>query len=56
MTPVLFLLMLTGVGYVSWLLTRFLVWLDGAEERAEDVLETADGKEVDKVEESRGAA
>lgn len=36
MAPVLFLLMLLGIGYVSWLLTRFIVWLDGADERGED--------------------
>lgn len=46
MTPVLFLLMLIGVGYVSWLLTRFIVWLDGADERGEDAAETPEGKEV----------
>ena len=38
--PMLDILMLTGVGYVSWLLTRFLFWLDGADERGEDANES----------------
>lgn len=56
MAPVLFLFMLTGIGYVSWLLTRFLVWLDGADERGEDTAETPEGSGADTVKERRGAA
>lgn len=56
MTPVLFLLMLTGIGYVSWLLTRFIVWLDGADECAENTAEAAKSEEADAVKERRGAA
>ena len=56
MTPAFFLLMLIGVCYVSWLLTRFLVWLDGAEECGEDAAETAESKETDTVKQRRGAA
>lgn len=56
MTPILFFLMLTGVGYVSWLLTRFLVWLDGADECGEDAAETPEGSEAGTVKERRGAA
>ena len=41
-----FALMLTGVGYVSWLLTRFIVWLDAADECGEDAAETPEGKEA----------
>ena len=32
MTTMVFALVLIGVFYVSELLTRFLVWLDGADE------------------------
>ena len=56
MTPVLFLLMLSGVGYVSWQLTRFLVWLDGADERGDGATEAPEGEEADTLKERRGAA
>ena len=56
MTPVLFLLMLTGIGYISWLVTRFIVWLDGADECGEDAVETPKGAGSDTVKERRGAA
>ena len=32
MTPIVFLLVLIGVSYTSYLLTCFIVWLDGADE------------------------
>ncbi len=32
MTPAVFILTLIGVSYVSMLLTRFFIWIDGAEE------------------------
>ena len=32
MTPIVFLLVLIGVSYTSYLLTRFIVWHDGADE------------------------
>ena len=32
MTPMVFILVLIGVCYVSDLLMRFIVWLDGADE------------------------
>ena len=56
MTPAFFLLMLIGVGCVSWLLTRFLVWLDGADDCEEDIPEAAEGSGSDTVKERRGAA
>lgn len=40
MTPLVFVLMLIGVGYVSNLLMHFIVWLDGADECEEDTAET----------------
>ena len=36
MTPMVFILVLIGVCYVSELLMRFIVWLDGADECEED--------------------
>ena len=36
MTPMVFILVLIGVCYVSGLLVRFIVWLDGADECGED--------------------
>lgn len=55
--------MLTGVGYISWLLTRFLVWLDAADECGENTAKELDGKETGAVnpscgvvQEPRGAA
>ena len=36
MTPLVFILVLIGVCYVSELLMRFIVWLDGADECEED--------------------
>ena len=36
MTPMVFFLVLIGVCYVSDLLMRFIVWLDGADECEED--------------------
>ena len=36
MTPMVFILVLIGVCYVSDLLMRFIVWLDGADECEED--------------------
>ena len=56
MTPVLFMFMLIGIGYVSWLLTRFLVWLDGADECGEDAAEASKGGESGAVGERRDAA
>lgn len=35
MTPVVFVLTLIGVSYVSELLVRFIVWLDGADKCAD---------------------
>ncbi len=37
MPPMVLLLVVLGVGYVSKLLTRFLIWLDGADKPEEDV-------------------
>lgn len=31
MTSLALLLAVLGAGYVSWLLTRFLIWFDGAD-------------------------
>lgn len=56
MTSILFLFMLLGIGYVSWQLTRFLVWLDGADERGEDAAETPEGGGTGRGKERRGAA
>ena len=39
MTPMVFILVLIGVCYVSELLMRFIVWLDGADECEEDAEE-----------------
>ena len=36
MTPMVFILVLIGVCYVSKLLMRFILWPDGADEREED--------------------
>ena len=36
MTTMVFILVLIGVCYVSELLMRFIVWLDGADECEED--------------------
>ena len=36
MTPMVFILVLIGVCYVSDLLMRFIVWLDGADECEEE--------------------
>ena len=36
MTPMVFILVLIGVCCVSELLMRFIVWLDGTDEREED--------------------
>ena len=32
MTPIIFLLILIGVSYTAWQFTRFIVWLDAADE------------------------
>ena len=42
MTPIVLTLALIGVGYISELLMRFIVWLDGADECAEDLGQAAD--------------
>ena len=36
MTPMVFILVFIGVGCVSDLLMRFIIWLDGADECEED--------------------
>ncbi len=40
MTPLALLLTLLGVGYVTRLLMRFFVWLDGADAPEETAAET----------------
>lgn len=32
MTPIIFLLILIGVSYTAWQFTKFIVWLDAADE------------------------
>ena len=52
----LFILMLTGVGYVSWQLTRFIVWLDAADECEEAAAETTGDKKSETIKARRGAS
>lgn len=53
MTPMVFILVLIGVCYVSELLMRFIVWLDGADECEEDAPTTERAEE--RVEERAAA-
>jgi len=46
MTTLTMILAIIGVSYVSWLITKFIVWLDGADELVEAVEPEADICEV----------
>ena len=56
MSPMVFLLTLLGVGYVTALLMRFIVWLDGADEREADLAESAEPEAEAGIGERRSAA
>ncbi len=56
MTPMGFILMLVGVCYVSELLVRFIVWLDGTDEREEDAPTAERAEERAAAKERRRAA
>ena len=56
MTPMVFILVLIGVCYVSELLMRFIVWLDGTDEREEDAPSAERAEERATTREHRRAA
>ncbi len=56
MTPMVFILVLIGVCYVSELLMRFIVWLDGADECEEDAPTAERAEERVATKEHRRAA